>query len=171
MLGVFFFFLKPRIKTGNRDVATRALFWLQRNERLSGSEAFSRVRSRYSHRGISRPDVSFWKSLHTSYADRVSIGPALRSSCGSNADAIRASCPELGLHGAGMVLPLPRVLSLGRHRIELEIKESMVLFTHIPLGRTRLHIYVTKDTVLLASFDHCRFRASSRDSLPRRDTV
>lgn len=66
------FFFKPRIKTGNPDVAIRALFfWLQRNERLSGSEAFSRVRSRYSGRGISRPDVSFWKSLHTAYADRV----------------------------------------------------------------------------------------------------
>lgn len=43
--------------------------------------------------------------------------PALRSPCGSNAEARRASCPELGLHVAGMVLPFAGVLSLGCNRI------------------------------------------------------
>lgn len=49
--------------------------------------------------------------------------PALRSPCGSNTEAIRAFCPELRLHGAGMVLPSPGVLSLGPNCVELEIKE------------------------------------------------
>lgn len=87
---------------------------------------------------------AFFGKVCTLLTRIVYRGPALRSSCGSNAEARRASCPELGLHGAGMVLPFPGVLSLGRNRIELEIKESIVLFTHSPIGREWLNIYVIK---------------------------
>lgn len=100
-----------------------------------------------------------------------SADAALRWPRGSNAEARRASCPELGLLGASMVLPAPGVLSLGRNRIELEIKEPVALLTRSPLGRGTIRYLRDKDAALLASFHPSRFRASSRDSLSRRDSV
>lgn len=147
-VGVFIF-LNPEERRQNRDVATRALFWLQPNERLSGSEAFSRVRSRYSGRGISRPDVRFLEKFAHFLRRSCTAVPALRSLCGSNTEASRAFCPELRFHGAGMVLPSPGVLSLGPNRVELEIKELTLLFTHIPLGRKLLDIYGIKTRCFL----------------------